>query len=174
MYDKALRTHSTEFDPAQSQNRLIAAMMHAEESLHKRSSEFGLISMNDHEGDAVSGGIPRPDGTESDLGITATKFACRPHASRKLCTIVARRNCVGSRWRLSKQTFTHTEVVRACEGAEFVVSILLALVKVLICAQGALLGAAIEAGVLRFVLSLQNYLSSCFRIICRKVLACES
>lgn len=43
------------------------------------------------------------------------------------------------------------EVVRACEGASCVVSTLLGLDKILIDAQGALLDAAVEAGVPRFI-----------------------
>jgi hypothetical protein len=170
MHVKAPSPHSAELDSAQSPNGVIAAMLQAKEALHNRSSGFGLISTNDHQGDAVSGGMPRPDETESDMGITATKFACRPHSSRKL----ARSSRVATAWAAGvdcrSRPSQRTEVVRGCEGAERVVSILLALVKVLIDAQGALLNAAIETGVLLFILSLRNYLSSCFRSIWRKVL----
>jgi uncharacterized protein YbjT (DUF2867 family) len=43
------------------------------------------------------------------------------------------------------------EIVRACQGASCVVSTLLGLGKILIDAQGALLDAAVEAGVPRFI-----------------------
>jgi len=45
----------------------------------------------------------------------------------------------------------HADIVRACEGASCVVSALLGLHKTLVDAQGALLDAAVEAGVPRFI-----------------------
>jgi uncharacterized protein YbjT (DUF2867 family) len=45
----------------------------------------------------------------------------------------------------------HAEIVRACQGASCVVSTLLGLGKVMLDAQGALLEAAVEAGVPRFI-----------------------